>query len=243
MFRQFQSLVLLRLQRPSLTPPLQQGNLIAASFLLRAQVALLPLRQRFRRFRLHSPSASPLPPHSVKPSNRTNQSRGLPLLHFHLPRFLSEFRSLHHHQRRLTACASPTQSFGQTHATASLFFASMLGVDRLRASSGRHSTSTLRPDNASQPCIARNPNTQHKPSTTVQLPPITILPGTSPILRFRSLSQSHLITPLPSEPQPKPSAAPRLQTKYISNLKISFFNSDRGVAPILLTENNTFSFF
>lgn len=51
-FRQFQSLVLLRLQRPSLTPPLQQGNLIAASFLLRAQVALLPLRQRFRRFRL-----------------------------------------------------------------------------------------------------------------------------------------------------------------------------------------------
>ena len=63
-----------RLQRSSLTPPLQQGNLIAASFLLRAQVALLPLRQRFRRFHLHSPSASPLLPHRVKPSSRTNQS-------------------------------------------------------------------------------------------------------------------------------------------------------------------------
>lgn len=72
-----------RLQRSSLTPPLQQGNLIAASFLHRAQVALPPLRQRFGRFHLHSPSASPLPPHRVKPSNRTNQSCEGQLLRFH----------------------------------------------------------------------------------------------------------------------------------------------------------------
>ena len=82
-FQQFQSLVLLRLQRSSLTPPLQQGNLIAAPCLHRAQVALPPLRQRFRRFHLHSPSASPLLPHRVKPISRTNQSCEGQLLRFH----------------------------------------------------------------------------------------------------------------------------------------------------------------
>ena len=73
-FQQFQSLVLLRLQRSSLTPPLQQGNLIAAPCLHRAQVALPPLRQRFERFHLHSSAAFPLPPHRVKPTNRTTKA-------------------------------------------------------------------------------------------------------------------------------------------------------------------------